>query len=180
MAVRRVATGHDEAGKSVVVFDGPTPGHFENGRATFDELWATDGHPPRLAGDEDPADVERAVLQPSPGGIRWRVVTYPPERAGPATPAEPLATVDGGDAYEEGDPRWHTTHSIDFGIVLAGEIVLALDDEEVHLQAGDCVVQRGTRHAWYNRSSEPAIMSFVLISADASAPQQADTTEADG
>lgn len=167
MAVRRVVTGIDEDGRSIVVTDGPTPGHIENVRAAFDELWATDTHPPRLDGDDDPADVATVTLQPPPGGVRWRMVTYPPDSQVGDAVRQPHANVEGSGAYEGGDARWHTTHSIDFGIVLSGEIVLALDEQEIPLQAGDCVVQRGTRHAWMNRSDEPCTMSFVLISAEA-------------
>ncbi len=166
MTVRRVVTGVDAAGRSVVVSDGPTPGHVPDTRADFDELWRTEGHPPPITGGDDPADVDHVRLQPSAGGVVWRVVTYPPESSGRDTGAA-LGNVEGGGAYEEGDPRWHATHSLDFGLVLSGEITLALDEGEVVLGAGDCIVQRGTRHAWYNRGAEPAVVSFVLISADA-------------
>ena len=71
---------------------------------------------------------------------------------------------DDGGAMEKGNPGWHTTDTLDFGLVVSGQIDLELDDGIHHLVAGDAVVQRGTRHAWKNRSNKPCVMSFVLIS----------------
>lgn len=172
MPTRRIVTAINEDGKSYVLLDGPTPGHVEIGPIVFDELWTTDSSPPELAGAGDPADVDRAVLEPPAGGVKWRVVTFPPEGAldmaalSPEALAEIAERYDGGDAHDDPDDiAWHRTDSIDFGVVLSGEIDLELDAGEVHLTAGDCVVQRGTRHAWRNRGSEPCMVSFVLVSA---------------
>ena len=177
MAVRRLVTGNGPDGKSRVDIDGPTPGHIDVQRAVFDELWITSGTPPTVSGDTDPADVEVAVLQPPPGGVKWRCVTFRPsaevEAMGGYSP-EGIAAggrFDDCGAMETDAPGWHTTPTLDFGLVLSGEIYLELDDGEHHLKAGDCVVQRGTRHAWRNRSDEPCMMTFILISTEISTEQ---------
>jgi mannose-6-phosphate isomerase-like protein (cupin superfamily) len=169
MGVRRVVTGVNDRGRSCVVADGATPAHASNVRADFDEMWILDALPPDPGDPRDPvADLGAVRLKPPAGGITWRVVTYPPGMGDPDRPPPALTNIEGGGAYEHGDPRWHTTHSVDFAVVISGELVLGLDEEEVQLRAGDCVVQRGTRHAWFNRGSEPCVVSFVLISADPS------------
>jgi mannose-6-phosphate isomerase-like protein (cupin superfamily) len=149
--------------------DGPTPGSVDGGRAVFDELWRAT-MPPPVTGDDDPGDVDVAVLQPDANGVVWRCVTYRPWAE---VEAELLANpegisaggrFDGGGAMEHDEPGWHTTDTLDFGMVVSGEIDLDLDDGTHHLKAGDAVVQRATRHAWRNRTDEPAVMAFVLIS----------------
>lgn len=170
MAIRRLVTGNGPDGKSRVDIDGPTPGHIDAGRAVFDELWHTDRTPPPVTGDADPADSDRVVLQPLPGGVTWRCTTFRPwaevKAMGLDTP-EAIAAhgrFDDGGAMEPDEPGWHTTDTLDFGIVVSGEIDLDLDDGTHHLKAGDCVVQRATRHAWRNRSDQLAVMAFVMIS----------------
>jgi len=151
--------------------DGPTPGSVDGGRAVFDELWRAT-MPPAVTGDNDPGDVDVAVLQPDANGVVWRCVTYRPWAE---VEAELLANpegisaggrFDGGGAMEQDEPGWHTTDTLDFGMVISGEIDLDLDDGTLHLKAGDAVVQRATRHAWRNRTDQPAVMAFVLISRD--------------
>ncbi len=112
------------------------------------------------------------ILCRRPGGAHWRVVEIPPDSAAPADVDinDLIAEVNEKvpDWLAHGDisrPGMHRTPTIDFGVVLSGEIWLELEDGEVHLRAGDCVVQRGTMHAWRNRSDSPCVMSFVLIEA---------------
>ena len=171
MAVRRLVTGNGPDGKSRADMDGPTPGSVDGGRAVFDELWRAT-KPPAVTGDNDPGDVDVAVLQPDANGVVWRCVTYRPWAE---VEAELLANpegisaggrFDGGGAMEQDEPGWHTTDTLDFGMVISGEIDLDLDDGTHHLKAGDAVVQRATRHAWRNRTDQPAVMAFVLISRD--------------
>lgn len=170
MAIRRLVTGNGPGGKSRVDIDGPTPGHIDVGRGVFDELWRTSATPPPVTGDDDPADVDIAVLQPEANGIAWRCVTFRPWAEVEAElNANPEGISAGGRFNDDGamepeNPGWHTTDTLDFGIVISGEIDLELDDGTHHLKAGDCVVQRATRHAWRNRSDQPCVMSFVLIS----------------
>ena len=172
MAVRRLVTGNGPDGKSRADLDGPTPGNIDVGRSVFEELWRTTIFPPPVTGDDDPADVDIAVLQPGANGIAWRCVTFRPwaevEAELKANPEGIAADgkFDDGGAMEPGNPGWHTTDTLDFALVASGEIDLELDDGVHHLKAGDAVVQRATRHAWRNRSNEPCVMSFVLIGRD--------------
>ncbi len=171
MSVRRLVTGVDAEGRSTVTIDGPSPGHLELGRATYDEMWASAALPPALDGDSDPADVDRAVLAPAIGGVKWRVVTFPPAETAQQLTDEQVAAArsrfDDDGVMRDYRSGWHTTHSIDFAVVMSGEIDLHLETETVRLRAGDCIVQRGTAHAWTNPGTEPCSISFVLLSADA-------------
>lgn len=168
MATRRVVTGINSDGKSVFVHDGETPGHLDLGVFTNNEIWVDDPANPDPGASVDPVDTDVQHLEPPAGGSVFRVFTFGPESAEPAAIEETVAAAatqfETGDAMEADAPGMHTTQTIDYGIVLSGEIDLELDDRaEVHLTAGDVVVQRGTRHAWRNRSGAPCVMGFVLI-----------------
>jgi mannose-6-phosphate isomerase-like protein (cupin superfamily) len=147
---RRVVTGHTPDGVSVVVSDGPVPVSREipaDGVA-FHEIWNTTGAPaPLTARDEvDPTERELAVPPPR-HGTKIRINEFQPgflDERGLQSPV-------------------HRTASVDYGIVLEGEITLILDDSEVTLHAGDVVVQRGTDHAWANRSDAVTRVAFVLV-----------------
>ena len=139
---RRVVTGHDEAGKSVFVSDGAPPVIRTAAEgAVFVELWSTDASPAPVAPTEpEPTECDLTV-PPGPSGTKIRINEIPPGAASPM----------------------HRTETIDYGVVLEGEIVLVLDDSETTLRAGDVVIQRGTDHRWENRSSEPTRVAFILI-----------------
>ncbi|MFQ5737434.1 MAG: cupin domain-containing protein [Acidobacteriota bacterium] len=171
MTTRRVVTGTNEDGKSYFVYDGATPGHLDLGIALDDEIWVDDPANPDPTASKDPARAQRFRLEPPPGGSTLRVFTFPPESELPDEPAEIAAALaavearfDTGGVMEQDHPGMHTTQTIDYGIVLSGEIDLELDEGEVHLTPWDVVVQRGTRHAWRNRSAQPCTIAFVLIS----------------
>jgi quercetin dioxygenase-like cupin family protein len=141
-APRRIVTGHDASGKSVVLSDGPTPKTFDLGTAAFHEIWITDETPTPIAASEaEPTD--RPVRTPPPAnGV---VVRFTDQEPGAVSPM-------------------HRTETLDVGIVLEGETWLLLDDgSETRVGVGDAVVQRGTNHAWANRSDRPVRMIFVLI-----------------
>jgi quercetin dioxygenase-like cupin family protein len=142
-APRRVVTGHDPEGRSVVVADAPAPKSHAIEGATFHELWNTRSAPAPLAPVEPREPTERPlVTPPDPSGTIIRIVDLEPRSRSPL----------------------HRTETIDYGIVLAGDVVLELDDgSETPLRAGDVVVQRGTSHAWANPGDEPARMAFVLV-----------------
>lgn len=167
MTTRRVVTGIDAEGKSFFVHDGPTPGRLDLGIAVNEEIWVDDPGRPDPAAGRDPATEEVFHLEPPKGGSVVRVFTFLPGSRDPEQVRSALAGAasrfDTGDAMEPDDPGMHTTATIDYGIVLSGEIDLELDRGEVHLRAGDVVVQRGTRHAWRNRGSEPCSIAFILI-----------------
>jgi mannose-6-phosphate isomerase-like protein (cupin superfamily) len=166
-----VVTGTNEHRKSYFVYDGATPGHLDLGLALDDEIWIDDPENPDPTASRDPATAEKFQLEPPRGGSTLRVFTFLPDSDLPDDPAELAAALGAAAArfdtrgvMEQDAPGMHTTRTIDYGIVLSGEIYLELDEGEVHLTPGDVVVQRGTRHAWRNRSSKPCTIAFVLIS----------------
>lgn len=165
--VRRVVTGHNASNESIIVSDGPSGRIFDNlGQEglVFQEIWNTRETPALINRDQREADEESLVLAPPPGGVRIRVLDIPPD-----SPDENLDIVfdNIGAAHEKLDserhPTWHRTETIDFGIVLSGEIVLLLDDGETTVGPGEIVVQRGTGHGWANRTDKPCRIVFVLI-----------------
>jgi quercetin dioxygenase-like cupin family protein len=147
---RRVVTGHDGQGVSIVLSDGPAPEYRELPEAgvRFYEVWSTDTAPAPV-GPTEPSEPTRRSLRvpPEPLGTKIRVNEFRPGHLDERGLQSPV----------------HRTESIDYGIVLEGEMVLILDDAEVELKAGDIVVQRGTDHAWANRSDRVARMAFILV-----------------
>jgi hypothetical protein len=166
--IRRVVTGHDETGKAVVLFDGAAPNVRERPQTGIVStlLWTTDAAPARYAnGDRGNATIGTA---PPPSGSILRLVEFPPY-AGGADNAAMLASMGlHGDTSGRRPARhefMHATDSVDYAIVLDGEIDMLLDEDEVHLKAGDVLVQQGTNHAWVNRSDRPCRVAFVLLDA---------------
>lgn len=146
--VRRLVTGCDAAGRSRVISDGPAP------RATAIELWQT--HPAQPLGS-DPGAAEPA-LNPPPGATQWRIIDIPPY----AVLQEYLRR---GIAHHD-ERGFHCTDTIDYIYILEGSIALVLDEGEVMLHPGDCVVQRRTNHLWRNDGAAPvrilAMMTGVV------------------
>ena len=147
---RRIVTGHTGDGRSVVVSDGPVPHTRSLPGARFDEVWSTDCAPAvlGLSPAGEPTSGGSRIALGSGAGNLIRVIEFLP--AGAGGKRSPM----------------HRTKTIDYGIVLEGEIALILSDSEVLLRAGDVVVQRGTDHAWENRSELPAKLAFVLMDAE--------------
>jgi hypothetical protein len=171
MRVRRVVTGVDGGGKSVFVDDGEvepiTVGLMPD--LEFHSLWGADRLVPLPADGTRP---EAAAYFPPAGGFRFGFVSIPPEGERPEGPASPTVEeveekLPGLLAHMEPDhPGMHTTDTVDFDVVVSGEIWLELDDgAEVHLRTGDCVIQNGTRHAWHNRSSQPCVLAVSIVGA---------------
>ena len=165
---RRILTGNNAAGKSYFVHDGPSPTQLNMGRVINEQFWIDDPANPDPTAAKDPVDVDTLHLHPPLNGSSFRIVTFFPEDRTPGISHEELAKnrarADDGGAFEADNPGMHTTRTIDYAIVLSGEIYLKLDDGEMRLEAGDIVVQRATRHGWYNRGNEPCPIAFVLIS----------------
>ena len=172
--IHRVVTGHDADGKAVVASDGPLPTVVEIAAipgTVFHEVWATAGSPAVVDNGADPTPAPLAL--PPPGhGTRIRFVDIPPDTAeylahGAARMRGAFEQI--GDAKastvkaDSPHPLMHRTESVDYGVVIEGEITLVLDDSEVPLRPGSVVVQRGTNHAWANRSGRPCRMLFVLV-----------------
>jgi hypothetical protein len=178
MSFRRVVTAKNSAGKSVVISDGPSPREmalkYTPGFVSA-PMWMT-GAAPTLAAGKDPMSVPGSSLLPDVGGSSFMLVTFPPDsvmmspdfdpsKAGP----EHLVAAPGiAETFELDNPGMHTTPTVDYGIVLDGEIWLELDDgATVHLKQHDTVVQQGARHAWRNKGTNPATLVFVLVGAKA-------------
>ena len=166
---RRVVTGHDAKGKAVILFDGAAP-NAKLRKATglvSTLLWVTEESPADVSGDADRAGREIGVAPPPRGSI-FRVVDFPPAADfGAVDNAAMLREM--GIAADQSDARhatMHRTKSIDYAVVISGEIDMLLDDSEVHLKAGDVLVQQGTNHAWVNRGKENCRIAFVLIDAE--------------
>jgi hypothetical protein len=173
--VRRVVTGHDARGKSCFIFDGEAPHVYQRspGSSVVTELWDTSETPAINRGDKDPTD--RAFRLPPPkNGSVFRVISYPPDsERNAALQKEHASSHDDGtgragalDRSNARHPGFHKTSSIDYAIVLSGEIWALMEEGETLLRQGDVLVQRGTNHAWSNRTAQPAVLAFVLIDAE--------------
>jgi quercetin dioxygenase-like cupin family protein len=142
--VRRVVTGHDKNGKAVVRIDDVkancAPGRTNQERQN---IWSTDDLPVHFAEDSEDKGA-RQLATTIPGGSVFRVVEFGPNCA----------------------PRNHRTDSIDYAVVMSGEIDMEMDDTVVHLKAGDVLVQRGTIHNWVNKGMAPCVIAFILIASD--------------
>ncbi len=172
--IHRVVTGHDSNAKAIVVSEGPLPTVVELQAipgTVFHEVWSTTGSPAPVDNGADPT-VGALMLPPPKRGTRIRFVDIPPDTAeflahGAARMTDAFGQI--GDVHastvkaDSPHPLMHRTESVDYGVVIDGEMTLVLDDSEVLLKAGSVVVQRGTNHAWANRSSKPCRMLFVLV-----------------
>src|SRR6059036_4028727 len=142
LQIRRVVTGHDDKGRAVVKIDEVSK-NLVSGRpgATACVVWTTESFPVNNTGDAD--EGLRKVGTTLNNGTVFRVVEFGPGVA----------------------PRNHRTDSIDYAVIVSGEIDMGLDDSVVHLKAGDVLVQRGTIHNWVNKGTVPCVIAFVLIAA---------------
>src|ERR1041384_1754312 len=144
--IRRIVTGHDTHHVAQVVMDGAATNWKSSSPGTVSTLiWSTDRTPADISIGETIEDLGARILGTAPfaNGTRFAVIDFPPGNTG----------------------RMHRIETIDYVIVIAGEIDMDMDDSTVHLRAGDVMVQRGTNHAWVNRGTVPALLAFVLIDA---------------
>jgi len=142
LKIRRVVTGHDDSGKAVVQIDEICRNVISRRERHHScVVWSTASFPVNNSGNED--ESARPVGAPPPEGTVFRIIEYGPGVA----------------------PRNHRTSTIDYAVVISGEIDMELDEGTVRLKAGDVVVQRGTIHNWVNRGSDPCVIAFVLIAA---------------
>lgn len=169
---RRVIAGHDASGKAVIIADGPAPNAKVRPAtgATSTLMWVTEGSPADISTPADPTLREIGVAPPAGGSI-LRIVDFPPEAAGGAkidnaTVWKEMGLDHGHSGKPARHPFMHRTRSIDYALVLEGEIDMLLDDSEVHLKAGDVVIQQGTNHAWINRGKEVCRIAFILVDAN--------------
>ncbi|MDI1344636.1 MAG: cupin domain-containing protein [Pseudolabrys sp.] len=140
--IRRVVTGHDDQGRAKVMIDEQVTNTFSHrAGAEFSVIWSSEGFPANNDGFEDPST--RKIGTTIDNGAVFRIVSFAPGVA----------------------PRNHRTDSIDYAVVMSGEIDMVLDIGTVHLKAGDVLVQRGTLHDWINNGAVPCVIAFTLISA---------------
>jgi mannose-6-phosphate isomerase-like protein (cupin superfamily) len=172
-AFRRIVTGHDDTGKAIIISDAPPTRVVKIGGedgATFYEVWNTPAAPAPIDRRSGEPEESGLVLAPPPRGTRIRVIDFPPEGDDVRVLSDEEAKarfdeIGGADAHtsDSRHPLMHRTETIDYGIVLDGELTLIVDDDETVVRAGDIVVQRGTNHAWANRSDSNCRIAFILI-----------------
>ena len=168
--MRRIITGHDRLGKSIISIDGPPARSIGEEVGGLFEIWNTDGNLIDATDSTDRADID-IILSPSEGGTKFRYFQINPTPDGVPwdilqdTAAEAFESI--GAAHHRVDtskhPAMHKTDTIDYIVLLKGDVTLLLDEEEVRLKPFDTVVQRGTNHAWINNGEEPALLIGVLI-----------------
>lgn len=178
--MRRVVTGHDAKGRSVFVSDGEPPKQVahEAGGIAIAEVWGTEGVPSIPPSGEDPTTVLHTYF-PGPGGTRFVVVRFSPAAAAERAAASGVDVAAAsqrffdrfpglGDLMEPDHPGMHASQTVDYLVVLEGEIELELDDGATkRLRAGDLVVQNGTRHAWRNPGAVDCVLAGVVVGAHA-------------
>ena len=171
--MRRIVTGHNDNGKSIVTLDGPPARSIGEDVGGLFELWNTDGNAIITTDVIDRADDE-IILSPPSGGTKFRYFQINPLPEG--VPEDMLQEIT-ADAFEKvgaahhrvdtsKHPAMHKTETVDYIILLKGDVTLILDEEEVDIKPFDVVVQRGTNHAWVNNGTEPALLIAVLIDND--------------
>jgi mannose-6-phosphate isomerase-like protein (cupin superfamily) len=170
--VRRIVTGHNQEGRSVILFDGPAPDQLQSlfSPAYWSTLiWETERAPSSNRGNADAAPAGLRVPTPPrhKGGSVFRISDIPPDSVYGGPDVDIAAQ--GAHTTPEGRKKhflFHKTSSVDYAICLEGEIWAMMDEGEVLMTAGDVLVQRGTHHSWSNRSDKPCRMAFILIDAE--------------
>ncbi len=168
--MRRIITGHDKNGRSIISIDAPPARSIGEDVGGLFEIWNTDGNDIISYDSSDRAD-EDIILSPPKGGTKFRYFQINPSPEG--VPDEIMQKI-AADAFEKigashhridtsKHPAMHKTETIDYIILLKGDVTLILDEEEVDLKPYDVVVQRGTNHAWANNGKEPALLIAVLV-----------------
>ena len=171
--MRRIVTGHNGNGKSIVAIDGPPARSIGEDVGGLFELWNTDGNEVISTDVIDRADDE-IILSPPVGGTKFRYFQINPLPEG--VPEDMLQEI-AADAFEKvgaahhrvdtsKHPAMHKTETVDYIILLKGDVNLILDEEEIDIKPFDVVVQRGTNHAWVNNGTEPSLLIAVLIDSD--------------
>ena len=171
--MRRIVTGHNQEGRSIITIDGPPARSIGEDVGGLFELWNTDGNIIDTKDNLDRADQD-IILSPPTGGTKFRYFQINPTPEG--IPMEIMQEI-AADAFEKigaghhrvdtsKHPAMHKTETIDYIILLKGDVTLILDEDEVTLKPHDVVVQRGTNHAWVNNGNEPALLIAVLIDSD--------------
>ena len=163
---RVVVAGLDSNGRSTVVSDGPSETRATPAVCTVNDIWQVPSVPSNVLADNGLNG--QVQLVPPPSGLTVRMGTFPPDSEWEGAEAfeEAYAAIDAPDAHVEGgDVGFHETDTVDICTVVSGEIYAVLEESEVCLKAGDSFIQRGTKHAWSNRSNEPAVVVYTMVGA---------------
>ena len=169
--IRRIVTGHDAEGRSILQEDGPAPNVFRPSHSPnvgLTNLWLTDTLPASTSDGADPT-AQPFKLEPPAKGNVVRIVEFPPDKVWrkAADARKAFASIGAGGAPDHGsaDAMMHATATVDYIIVLKGEIWAIMDKGEKLLKPGDVLIQRGTNHSWSVRTNEPCVIAAVLIGA---------------
>jgi mannose-6-phosphate isomerase-like protein (cupin superfamily) len=174
--IRRVVTTHDATGKAIVLFDGANPQKVVRPHTGIKSrvVWSTDSTPADMTGARDRGAAKVGIAPPA-GGSVFRIVDFPPasSETDKLDPKFMESMVHGQNDHHgapskfraPSHPFMHRTNTLDYAIILSGEIEMLLDDSTVHLKTGDVVIQQGTNHAWINRGKVPCRIAFVLVDA---------------
>jgi mannose-6-phosphate isomerase-like protein (cupin superfamily) len=167
--IHRVVTTIDQSGKSKALFDSVVPLKLGGAGESVATIWLTEKAPSDFSWNSDRAP-NRHGFAPGANGTHMLIVEFPP--VGPEVDkldVNTLMNVVGADAPKRGlppsHPLMHRTRTVDYAIIMSGEIDMLLDTGPVHLRAGDVLVQQATNHAWLNRGKEPCRIAFVMMDA---------------
>ncbi len=166
-SARRVVAGIDEDGKSMVVSDQPTPARLATDAFVINQIWRMDSLPPRILADD--ASGEQVSICPPAAGFIYLVTTFPPDSSWDLAHGYEAALAASGDREASVSSSTiaglHETDTVDIITVISGEMYAVLEHGEVLLKKGDSFVQRGTKHAWSNRTNEPCTIVAVMAAA---------------
>ena len=168
---RRIVTGHNENGDSIILFEDTSKNvtHIPSWEGLYvTEMWVTSEMPISNDGEED-RSLRPMKHDPDPSGTIFRLVEIPPESKTSFNAAGIFNELGSTNKPSEKDaarhPTMHKTNSVDYLVVLSGEMTMEMESGSTHLRQGDCIVQRGTNHAWVNKSDKPCVLAAVLIDA---------------
>jgi quercetin dioxygenase-like cupin family protein len=166
---RRVVTGINAEGRSYVASDDYTPHRLPNPGNTKNDMWRVHSIPVKMT-DGDGITDGKVVTEPPVGGLIYRVVSFPPDsewdRSLGYGDANGRLSTGNPDFDDEGIPGLHVTDTVDFLTVISGELWCELQEGEVHLKAGDTIIQRGTKHSWSNRTDQVTTIVSVMMTAE--------------
>ena len=165
--IHRVVTGIDKSGKAVALFDSNVPLLSFRSPNPAGDMWVTEAYPADFNWSDDRGKI-KVGLTPPKNGTLFRIVDFVPTTEKiDQLPIDTMMRVAGDNAPKRGEPpkhsMMHRTRTVDYAIIMSGEIDMMMDDSTVHLKAGDVVVQQATNHAWINRSTAPCRVAFILM-----------------
>lgn len=171
--IHRVVTGHNDQGESIILFDDQGTNHVSIESwpgLEITELWVTNESPANIEAEDDRSS-RPLQHDPENGGTIFRLLSFPPESSGDDIDVDAVFEALGSenrpsDEMSSQHFSMHRTDSVDYLVVLSGEMWMVMDEGEVLLKPGSCVVQQGTNHAWVNKADKPCVLVAILVAAD--------------